>query len=141
MYRQFITTTIENKKYSPKSSPSWCSCLSALTTFKMSANCEIKFDNNARGIFTSGQNLTGTVVLSLDKVKKFRGLFMFEKILKIYVITSYLCNNSDWVIWRNSFRFISLLNGYLTGKLMNSVSHQFVGSFPNFSKWPWKHVC
>lgn len=42
----------------------------------MGTSCEIRFDNNPNATFSSGQTLTGTVVLNLSEKKKFRGEFI-----------------------------------------------------------------
>lgn len=36
--------------------------------------CEVKYDNNARGIFYGGQTLSGVVEINNDKIRKIRGL-------------------------------------------------------------------
>ncbi|CRK98609.1 CLUMA_CG012196, isoform A [Clunio marinus] len=42
----------------------------------MVTSCEIRFDNNPKATFQSGQTITGTVILTLTEKKKFRALYL-----------------------------------------------------------------
>lgn len=43
----------------------------------MTIACNIKFDNNLQGIYYAGQNLSGTVEISLGVPKKVKGMLLF----------------------------------------------------------------
>lgn len=50
----------------------------------MATNCVISFDQNEYGTYFTGQLLTGKVVLTLNKSKKFKGInkYVFEETTK-----------------------------------------------------------
>lgn len=40
----------------------------------MVVNCDVKFEQNPHGVFYSGQVMSGSVQITLDKARKFKGV-------------------------------------------------------------------
>lgn len=59
----------------------------------MGISCDIKFDQNAYGIYFAGQVLSGRVEINLDKPKKVRGRYFCATEIIVALVIRHSNNN------------------------------------------------